>query len=397
MNKLHLLLLISTLLISGFTFAQDDEDDKNIVQNPGFESTDGKLKRQKQIEVAKYWSSSTGLAADLFSSSLKGDVPIAAPKNFAGTEKPLEGNNYAGVYMYVYNAKAPRTYITTELLAPLKKGMDYCISYSVSLADLSKYAVNNLGAYMSKSMKELEKEGKVDIVLKEDDLENVILYPENKVFNQQYNWEKICGVYSASGGEKYLTIGNFFPQRGTKFEKMKLPPGMKGTQQPVAYYYIDEVKVFLLDSIEECQCNKKSHDVRTKYVYTKQYISEKEFAPEEKVAHSTIYFDYLKPKLEPSYVKDLERIVEVMNANPDAKLEIHSHSDSEEFEYAKKSPANADLAKRRADKVAEYLSEKGISKTRLIIKVFDADKPATGGTTEFDMAKSRRVEFKLVK
>ncbi len=88
----------------------------------------------------------------------------------------------------------------------------------MSLSDLSKYAVNNVGAYLGKNP--LEEESKTDIIFeKEKDFNQVVLIPGNKVINARYNWEPVCGVYKASGKEKFLVVGNFHNNKDTKLEK----------------------------------------------------------------------------------------------------------------------------------------------------------------------------------
>ena len=43
------------------------QDENNLVLNPSFESMSGKLKKLKQINIAKEWDSPTALKADLYS------------------------------------------------------------------------------------------------------------------------------------------------------------------------------------------------------------------------------------------------------------------------------------------------------------------------------------------
>ena len=162
------LILIIPLLFSVIIFAQEDE---NLVSNPSFESMDGKLKKLKQINVAKYWDSPTALKADLFSK--KKDAPVSAPINIYGKEHPKDGDNYAGILMYSYNNKSPRTYVQTQLVNPLTAGLDYCVKFNISLSDLSKYAVNNIGLHFG--VEPLSLEGKGDIIFnKSDEFSRVI-------------------------------------------------------------------------------------------------------------------------------------------------------------------------------------------------------------------------------
>ena len=154
MKKKYLIGAVLAFAIVGNSYAQDDA---NLVENASFEGTKGKLKRLKQVNKALDWFSPTSLRADLFSKSA-GGTDIGVPNNIYGKEEPSDGDNYAGIIAYSYRGKDPRTYISKELKEKLEKGARYCVSYKVSLADLAKYAVNNLGAHLSR--KPFEVEGK---------------------------------------------------------------------------------------------------------------------------------------------------------------------------------------------------------------------------------------------
>ena len=97
--------LVFTLFLLLSLNSYKSQEDNNLVLNPSFESIDGKLKKLNQINVAKDWYSPTSLKADLFSSSIPGD--IGTPENIYGKEFPKEGENYAGILTYSYNNQKP--------------------------------------------------------------------------------------------------------------------------------------------------------------------------------------------------------------------------------------------------------------------------------------------------
>ena len=106
--------LVFTMFLLLSLNSYKSQEDNNLVINPSFESIDGKLKKLNQINVAKDWYSPTSLKADLFSSSIPGD--IGTPENIYGKEFPKEGENYAGILTYSYNNQKPRTYIQSRYL-----------------------------------------------------------------------------------------------------------------------------------------------------------------------------------------------------------------------------------------------------------------------------------------
>lgn len=389
MKKQYILGSIFSLLVA-FSFAQDEN---NLVPNPSFEGTKGKLKNIKQINKATDWYSPTGLRADLFSASVN-NTPVSVPDNKYGREMPLDGNNYAGITVYSYNNRLPRTYILTTLTDKLQKGQKYCVKFNVSLSDLSKYAVNNIGAHLTK--KAIEVEGKENIVFSKG--EKVVKIGSNKIFDGRYNWETVCNVYEAEGKEQYLIIGNFDETKDTKYQKLKKGKDTRGSQQPIAYYYIDQVSVVLLtdENKDICSCEKAGEEEVERVIYRKQSTSMDGFSDEEKVDNSTIYFDHLKSELEPDAQNDLDNLAGVLIDNASFKIKIIGHSTKEEVETAKEEEFHEDLAKRRIEKTIEYLKSHGLDDSRFETEIMDDLDPASTGDTPLDDAKNRRVEFKLV-
>lgn len=397
MKNIITISLFSSLSIIGIS--QDDEN--NLVDNPSFEVADKvkKLNKLKKIEVANGWSSPTAMKADLFSTHAKEVAKV--PNNPYGREFPYnsEDGNYAGIVAYSYNNKEPRTYLQTELIGSLKKGVEYCVKYHVSLADLSKYGVNNLGMYISKDP--LAIETKEDIIFqKEKELARVVIPQNNEVKVARYGFEPVCGVYKASGKEKFIVIGNFKNNKDTKYEKLKKKSDIKGTQLPKAYYYIDQVEVFVLENPEDCNCdNKKEINHGESVIYHKQFTSEDAFTVEQQIKFSTIYFDNLKSDIDPIMIDDLDNLIKVLKENKDVRIELNAHSDKNEVVSASKEPDNEKwqkLDEKRAEVVKSYLIEKGIDEDRLEVKHHSSLRSASEGNTELDKAKNRRVEFVIL-
>lgn len=383
--------LLSLFAIALVPFALDAQEDKNLVKNPGFEGTTGKLKRMKAIANAKDWKSPTGEFADLYSTTVKAGDPTAptVPENTYGKEDPKAGNNYAGIVAYSFGDKQPRTYITTELLGPLKEGVQYCISFNLSLADQSKYAVNNVGAHLHK--KEMGMEEKNNMIL-----ETHARHPKNKIITQSYGWEQVCSIFTAKGGEKYLTIGNFSATKETKNEKIPKAKGSTKQQFPIAYYYIDDIQVFQLDSIQECQCDVPKQE-KANVVYSEEFGSNKEFTPEEKVAQNKVFFDNMNTTVKGDNLDHLNKVIEVMNTNADLKVEVIAHCDKSEYAKIEIDDRAKDLAKNRGNAVIDFLVKGGIAKDRFTLTVKEDQEPATTDMSELGMAKNRRVELKASK
>lgn len=377
--------LLGIMLISGITV--NAQDDYNLVKNPGFEAMTGKLKKNKSINLANDWDSPTGEKADLYSRTVKEPL-VSAPDNVMGREVPTDGNNYAGVVMFSYGDKTPRTYIMSELEGPLKAGQKYCVRFDVSLADNSKYAVNNVGAHLSKKPFSFDEK---KTILAETHVKN----SKNKVFNATYGWETVCGVFTASGGEKFITIGNFAGSKETKNEKVAKAKDSKAQQIPIAYYYIDNVHVELLEEEATCTCEAKEKVEEATVIVAEEYTSNKEFALKEQVAHEKVFFTNLSTEINALGLESINTIVDLMNNNPDLVIEIHAHSDKTEVDAGIKVEAAKDMAKRRGEAVIKALEKAGISTNRLMLVVEDDRAPVGKGDTEVEKAKNRRVEFRM--
>ncbi len=76
-----------------------------------------------------------------------------------------------------------------------------------------------------------------------------------------------------------------------------------------------------------------------------------------------IYFDLDKWNIRPDARVELEKIVEVLQANPTIKIEIGSHTDSRQSKGY-----NQALSQRRAQSTQNYLVKRGINKNRLTAK-----------------------------
>ena len=104
-----------------------------------------------------------------------------------GKEHPKDGDNYAGILLYSYNNKTPRTYVQSPLKIALTGGLDYCVKFHISLSDLSKYAVNNIGAHLGVDPLMLDAKGDI-IFNNKKEFSNVVKDASNKVYNNRYNW-----------------------------------------------------------------------------------------------------------------------------------------------------------------------------------------------------------------
>ena len=376
-----------------FTLAQDVE---NLVPNGSFESTDGKTKKRGMIETATGWISPTGARADLYVSGRNAEIGI--PDNIYGKEKPREGSNYAGIVAFSYGKKEPRTYLTTKLTTPLKKGMRYCITFYVSLAEASKYASNNIGVNFSK--KPASTSERVPQLV--ETFHFLGVDNEKKIINQTYSWYQICGSFEAKGGEKFITIGNFADEDKIKtiYESNKKPKDMKIDQIIAAYYYIDDISVVMLNKDQKCDCVKEDVTEYTSTVYQKAILVNDKMTVNQRIEAQVTFYAFGKTLLTPVGNETLDFIAEELKANPNIKIEISGHADAEEDTVGIEKPEFADMDEKRTNSVIQYLVDKGISKDRLISSpqgsAIPNEENMEDDTEEIQMARNRRVTFRVL-
>lgn len=349
----NLLKSIPVLGLSLTLFAQEAE---NLVNNGNFDQISGKLRRTGMISAADSWISPTGISADLFSAQAK--MPdVETPNNLYGREKPKEGDSYAGIVVYSFNDKEKRQYLTTKLNTPLKKGMRYKVMFYASLAEMSKYSSNRLGVHFNK--KEISTKDKVPALI----LDTHIEHPEEEVFSGMYGWDLVCGEYVAKGGEKFLTIGNFYPNNDVGYARNKTPRDVKGTAIVAAYYYIDGVSVTLLGPDERCDCpyGDEAETVSAVLYQRKPEITDKMSAKDKLEAYK-IFYTPERYNLTVEGDGTLDVIARLMEENPGIQIRIVGHTDSQENANA----ATKIISMKRAEYVKSQLEERGISSKRLM-------------------------------
>jgi len=85
---------------------------------------------------------------------------------------------------------------------------------------------------------------------------------------------------------------------------------------------------------------------------------------------NNIYFGYDSADIRRESARELDKLVTLLNDNPDLKIEMGSHTDS-----IASDAYNIELSQRRAQATVNYLIRKGIDATRLEAKGYGESKP----------------------
>lgn len=105
-----------------------------------------------------------------------------------------------------------------------------------------------------------------------------------------------------------------------------------------------------------------------------------------------INFNTGSPVLLPSSYLELDKLVNLLQANPHMEILIVGHTDN-----LGDPEKDLILSEQRAENVKQYLTEKGIRSNRLSAKGFGITKPIADNKTPLGRAKNRRVEFSILK
>ena len=106
------------------------------------------------------------------------------------------------------------------------------------------------------------------------------------------------------------------------------------------------------------------------------------------VAVYGIHFDTAKATILPDSESVLGEIAKLMQTNPELKLRVEGHTDSQGVPSA-----NQVLSEKRAQAVVAWLTAHGVAAARLSAKGFGQNKPVADNSTEEGRAKNRRVEL----
>ncbi len=102
-----------------------------------------------------------------------------------------------------------------------------------------------------------------------------------------------------------------------------------------------------------------------------------------------VNFEFDSARLTSDSYAILDRVVESLRDWPEVRVEVGGHTDAMgTHEY------NVDLSQRRAETVRDYLTMKGIGRSRLEAKGYGETEPVTTNETDAGRAKNRRVELK---
>ena len=360
----------------------------NLVPNSGFEDTNiKKLRSYGQMEeVSTDWFSATEVPADVYGDGAKGDK-IGVPTNDYGTQEPAGGLCYAGFRAYSKDPRLQRSYLEVKLPQMLDRDVMYCVSFDISLADLSRYAVNDIGVIVSD--RKIEQPNLGDMILQPD-----VKQKTNKVFQFTEGWEKFCGTFVGTGQEEYIVIGCFGSRSEMTIEKVKRPMGLTGPQLSHAYYFIDNVEIVEIQAKSQCVCSAvEERDMDL--VYGSSSVQDEDMTDVEKINASAIYYAFLKRTPTGSGKQTVADIAAILKANPSMRINIVGHCDNDEASEGKINARYKMIGKNRGDQIRRMLEAAGVPASQFSVSDIGAQDPANSRDTDISRAQNRRVTFEV--
>jgi len=237
-GKQFALAVLAITLTTGSAIAQ--------INNGDFSNATKAPRTFNQIDLANGWSNGNGGTADFYHKNSKECANMGTTSNRLGEQAPYQGDGYAGIIAYQNDKSSAFSieemaivetegygksseYLTTKLNSSLTAGKTYRVTYYVSLAENSGYAVSGFGASFTSEAVNQKSNAYI--------MTNPQVVTSDAV-DSKSQWTKISGTFTAKGDEQYLTIGVFNAPGNTK-----AVDGGKGVNSIRAYYFVDGVSV----------------------------------------------------------------------------------------------------------------------------------------------------------
>ncbi|MEL6594018.1 MAG: carboxypeptidase regulatory-like domain-containing protein, partial [Bacteroidota bacterium] len=111
-----------------------------------------------------------------------------------------------------------------------------------------------------------------------------------------------------------------------------------------------------------------------------------------KIVLENIYYDVDKATLRDESIEELNRLLKVMEDNPDLVVEISGHTDSDGSDEH-----NETLSQNRAQSVVSFLQKAGVYDQRMVAKGYGEHSPIAPNDNATNKQLNRRTEFKVLK
>jgi outer membrane protein OmpA-like peptidoglycan-associated protein len=266
-----------------------------------------------------------------------------------------------------------REYLQCQLLEPLLKDSTYRIEFRYKLSSYSKFSINCIGLLLDDSITS----ARHDHVLMTEPTLSVVR--DSALTKTTGLWEAASLRYKAAGGEKFLTIGNFFDNETTRHYKILSRPISQDMLAKSAYYYIDDVKVLPFFPSQELPADLLPEFSLTETRLNTTYVLK------------NILFEFNSYRLVPPSFGELDKVADYLLRNPKVIVQLFGHTDDQGSEKY-----NLKLSRDRARTAGDYLISVGIGPGRIEVFGYGKSRPLIKSTSEEARSINRRVEVKFI-
>jgi hypothetical protein len=158
------------------------------------------------------------------------------PTSQVGYQYPRSGNGYL-LSDYLFQN---RGYLQSQLEDSMKRGKKYYCEFFISQADKLRNSCNNHGILFTKTAVYPDTISRSCGVL---NLTPSVLPYGNPIITDTQHWVKLSGIYTAQGGEQFITLGNTLSDANTRYIR-----SYPSAPLNLAKYFIEDVSVIPLDS-----------------------------------------------------------------------------------------------------------------------------------------------------
>ena len=374
MGKLIIVILLSRkyLGILNFFLVCFIGQGQNLVNNPSFEEFVQCPVKLGNLNVdVVQWSTPTLGSTDYFHSC---STHMGTPKNFNGEQAAKFGSGYSGLYLYAPDDY--REYLQGELIVTLEKGKQYELSFFISLAERSDFAIREFGVLFSDNPLKLETKKNISKKIRYGEAANQYHYlriPETEFLKDTRDWVEVRTTFEARGTERYMILGNFENNSGTLKTKRK-----RNAKQG-AYYYLDRISLSSpgtaasdLDLSEKDESSSVEYELGAEHTF------------------KNVLFEFDQHNLDKAAKREVLAVFAYLEKNPAFHITIHGHTDN-----VGTGTYNQLLSERRSQNVANELIRLGLSKTRISWSGQGGRLPIASNDTEAGRQQNRRVSFIL--
>ena len=173
---------------------------QNLVPNPSFETYTACPTAPSQLGNAVPWKG-TNNQSDYYNACAS--MPYNVPYEGVGFQYARTGNAFAGQWFLNGYGVNYREYMQVQLTNTLVTGQCYLVKFYVNNQGAGlKLANNNFAAHVSMN-------GYATTGSPATSYTPQIFLTNNPIIKDSLNWREIGGIYTAIGGEEFITIGNF--------------------------------------------------------------------------------------------------------------------------------------------------------------------------------------------